>query len=546
MSSEHRHYDIVGSGSMVVDRIVRARRILGPEEKAELQVEPGGAAIAERVGGVTLNHLGWARILGMRTAIFGKQADDPEGRLLRQGMERLGIEHRIDLSGSASSLAQVIVDEAGERAIYMARGATAELSAADLDARFADLIASSTLFSSEVSQLPLATVARAFELAREHGVQTVLDLDLPRAEALPRLGSEAELRQVLERTDVLKASAASLAGWIANADPEASLRALCDETSAWLVVLTQGKDGALIGWRDDAAGLTLARIEAVPVEVRDSTGAGDAFLGGLMAGLIEGLAPVDAARLANVCGAACCEQLGAYPEGIDATRRRVEQHLERLPGTPIELRTLEFPEARSFDPAALHFLNVATREIERVARGVDPASLERAAGLILEAEQSGGRVHVTGIGKPGHVAAYVAALLASTGTAAQLLDATETTHGSAGQLREGDVVIAISNSGGTPELLAAIQTVRDMGARVLGVTADPKSPLAAASEVVLEARVEDEGGPLGLAPRASILAEMLVLQALSVQLQVLRGFSRSDYHRRHPGGALGKRSADAE
>ncbi len=116
-------------------------------------------------------------------------------------------------------------------------------------------------------------------------------------------------------------------------------------------------------------------------------------------------------------------------------------------------------------------------------------------------------------------------------------------HGSAGQVVRGDVVIAISNSGETAELLAAAGAVRALGAQLIAVTGAPKSSLAKLAAVVLDASVAQEGGGLGLAPRASVAAELLVVAALSAALEHARGFTRAEYHARHPGGVLGKRSA---
>ncbi len=190
-----------------------------------------------------------------------------------------------------------------------------------------------------------------------------------------------------------------------------------------------------------------------------------------------------------------------------------------------------------------HFFDVTIRELAGVAERCDREAIAAAVDLIHKAETEGGRVAVTGIGKPEHLARYAASLLSSTGTPAAFLHGTETTHGSLGQIRPGDVVIAISNSGSTEELLNAVGALESYGARLIAVTANPDSPLGRASELVLEARVDDEGGPLGLAPRASYLAENLVLMALSVALQDAKGLTREGYHRRHPGGALGKRSS---
>ncbi|NRA01773.1 MAG: SIS domain-containing protein [Myxococcales bacterium] len=196
----------------------------------------------------------------------------------------------------------------------------------------------------------------------------------------------------------------------------------------------------------------------------------------------------------------------------------------------------------SRDRALEHFLSVAPAELGRVAERLDRAALERAVELILAAEEKGARVHVTGIGKAEQVARYAAGLLSSTGTPATFLDGTGAVHGGVGQLRPEDVLVAISNSGETSELLRCCEVARALGARLVALTGAPASGLARAAEIVLECGVADEGGPLGLAPRASVLAQLLAAAALSVALQDRKQFSREAYHQRHPAGALGRRS----
>jgi D-arabinose 5-phosphate isomerase GutQ len=115
-------------------------------------------------------------------------------------------------------------------------------------------------------------------------------------------------------------------------------------------------------------------------------------------------------------------------------------------------------------------------------------------------------------------------------------------HGSAGQIVPGDVVIAISNSGRTQELIAAVGAVRGLGAKVIAIAGDVASPLAKVADVVLDASVAREGGGHGQAPRASIAAELLVLTTLSAGLETARGFTREEYHARHPAGRLGEMS----
>jgi arabinose-5-phosphate isomerase len=275
----------------------------------------------------------------------------------------------------------------------------------------------------------------------------------------------------------------------------------------------------------------------------DTTGAGDAFLGGLVAGLHLGLGWQRSAQLGNACGAACCEQVGAFPDDPERCRARVAEHLASLGGEPLELPPLGRSDAARDGSALASFLETASGELGRLAARVQPSEIRAAARHIIAAEEGGARVHVCGVGKPEHVAHYVASLLSSTGTPATFLHGTEASHGSVGQLKLGDVLVAISKSGETSELLAAVEAARNLGAWVLAVTGDARSPLGRAADQVLEARVDAEGGPLGLAPRASILASILVLQALSVELQSARGLTLEEYHQRHPAGSLGRKSS---
>ena len=186
------------------------------------------------------------------------------------------------------------------------------------------------------------------------------------------------------------------------------------------------------------------------------------------------------------------------------------------------------------------FLKSAKDSFAAFIDSVDAKAIADASSLILESQAAGGRIHVTGIGKPGHVAAYIASLLSSTGNPATFLHGTEAVHGSCGQLVAGDVVIAISNSGETTELKATVNAVHANGCKVIAVTGKPESWLAKHSECTLLAGGAEEGGPLNRAPRNSVNAEMLVLQALSVMLQVEKDWNPEKYVRCHPGGKLGE------
>lgn len=166
------------------------------------------------------------------------------------------------------------------------------------------------------------------------------------------------------------------------------------------------------------------------------------------------------------------------------------------------------------------------------------ADFERAVEIILA---RGGRVIVTGIGKSGHIARKLAATLASTGTPAYFVHAAEAAHGDLGMITAEDVVIALSNSGTSEEILTIVPLVKRQGARLLSMTGNPNSTLARQSDVHLDAAVAEEACPLNLAPTASTTAALALGDALAVALLDARGFRAEDFARSHPGGALGRR-----
>lgn len=192
------------------------------------------------------------------------------------------------------------------------------------------------------------------------------------------------------------------------------------------------------------------------------------------------------------------------------------------------------------DQALLTYIKNSQEEINHFFEGIDLKSLQAAKQLILDVQERKNRIHVTGIGKPGHVAGYVASLLSSTGTPTYELHATEAVHGSAGQVVAGDVVIAISNSGETEELKATIETLKRNGASIISVSGNKDSWLKRQGDVFLFAGVNKEGDTLNKPPRSSILAEVIVLQCLSVLLQYEKKITPEIYVTWHPGGALGK------
>lgn len=152
-----------------------------------------------------------------------------------------------------------------------------------------------------------------------------------------------------------------------------------------------------------------------------------------------------------------------------------------------------------------------------------------------------GRVVVTGMGKSGHVGGKVAATLASTGTPAFFLHPAEASHGDIGMITRADVVLALSNSGETPELLTLLPHIARLGVPLVAATGNPGSTLARAAAVHLDVSVPEEACPLNLAPTASTTATLAMGDALAVAVLEARGFTAEDFARSHPGGSLGRR-----
>jgi arabinose-5-phosphate isomerase len=163
---------------------------------------------------------------------------------------------------------------------------------------------------------------------------------------------------------------------------------------------------------------------------------------------------------------------------------------------------------------------------------------EHAVRVLLDCR---GRVIVTGMGKSGIICRKVAATLASTGTPAFFLHPAEAVHGDLGVIQGDDVVVALSNSGETDELLRLVETIKRLGARLIAICGNPASTLAQAADVALNCQVSKEACPLNLVPTASTTAALALGDALAMTLLVAKGFKEEDFANLHPGGKIGKR-----
>lgn len=191
----------------------------------------------------------------------------------------------------------------------------------------------------------------------------------------------------------------------------------------------------------------------------------------------------------------------------------------------------------TFCNRALQVLQIEAEAVRQLAQYIN-ADFERACQLLF---QSKGKVIVMGMGKSGHIANKISATLASTGTPAFFVHPAEASHGDLGMLATGDIVLAISNSGETAEILTILPVIKRLGITLISMSGNPASTLATLSDVHLCVRVEQEACPLGLAPTASTTATLAMGDALAVALLDARGFSADDFALSHPGGSLGRK-----
>ncbi len=152
-----------------------------------------------------------------------------------------------------------------------------------------------------------------------------------------------------------------------------------------------------------------------------------------------------------------------------------------------------------------------------------------------------GRVIVTGMGKSGIISRKIAATLSSTGTPAYFLHPAEAVHGDLGVIQRDDLLVALSHSGETPEIIRLLETIKRLGARIIAITGAPSSALGQAADVTLDCHVDAEACPFNLAPTASTTAALALGDALAMTLLVSKGFREEDFADLHPGGQLGKR-----
>ncbi len=294
--------DVVGIGSCAVDFFAIVPRLLGSEEKIN------ATRMEIHAGGVTANMLTQVARLGTSTGWLGLIGDDENGRIIQKaftedGMDLSGVEV---VRGERSALTWIPVNPGGERCIYMFPNVTGKLSVLHVRNRFASHIRGAKHFHTEASQLPIVPLKEAMRIAKEANVRIFFDMDVtPRFFAQMNLGRQEELCDALKLVDVLKPCKAAAREMTGVTDYNRMADQLLN-LGPKIVAITQGEDGCLIASKEKRV-----QVPAFRVNVVDTTGAGDAFMGGLSYGLLQDWDLERVGVFANACAALCCTKVGA-------------------------------------------------------------------------------------------------------------------------------------------------------------------------------------------------------------------------------------------
>ncbi|XP_062508700.1 uncharacterized protein LOC134184942 isoform X2 [Corticium candelabrum] len=537
---------LLGCGSNVIDKFFKVEALPKPGEKGYFA---SSERILERslVGGVTLNHLAWAALLGVPASLLALQGDDQSGRFIRSALSQ---QYHVDTSfikvskDYTTSECFVFIQRDGERSIIMAPAATSLIDGAAIDQYFADAVRDHALMvSSEISQVPHSGVLKLLQTAKRFGITSVLDLDVSPSVAVnqAKLGSMEDLLSCVHTADILKPARHAAEELYVHLQSSSSIEQVRSMSSTELVdrirqlcksqmvAMTAGSEGCAISTQQH-----LVQVPVVPLDtVVDATGAGDAFLGGLLAGLYHRGFPqtkedlTELGRAANLTGSICCQILGAVPD--DFARKELKGEINKVSScspTGMQPNIEEFEKSLETDGLAASQLVGYT----------DSQSVDAFVDILFQCQ---GNVVLSGLGKSGIVGQRMASSLASTGTPAHFVIASEWAHGDYGKVRRNaDVVVFVSHSGRTTECCEAARYLVSLGISVLSIVGSKDSPLALESDkcISYDLTVSE---PLGGVPTSSIVLQEMLANAVIRELLKRRKFSKEDFGRFHPGGSLG-------
>ena len=299
--------DVVALGAMAVDYyavVPKLPEVDGKTTATEYKIMPGGVAG---------NVLTQTARLGLRSGWIGKLGDDASGDILRHEFDKDGVDysHGETIPGKNSMFTWITVDSEGDRTIIMFPNVLGEFTAEDVVTKHADYIRSSRVLQAEACMLPLNIMIAGLRIAKEAGVMTVFDLDVAPSEIeRSKLGTVDELKEVLSLTDVLVPCKRAAQELIGSSDFEAHCHKLLSY-GARIGAITLGSKGCIVFDKDSHC--VVPCVDAG--KVVDTTGAGDAFHGGMIYSILNNLPLEEMGRFANACGGLNCTQIGARSMG---------------------------------------------------------------------------------------------------------------------------------------------------------------------------------------------------------------------------------------
>ena len=487
--------------SNVVDIFHKVEALPTAGQKGYFQ-NPTQPISAKLIGGVTLNHLSWARLLGTPTSLLALQGDDENGILIRNKLKSFDIGiNTINVSHDyCTSISHIFLDQNGERSIMMAPGSTSTINKETVNNLFLPHFQAGNiaLFSTEISQVPLSGVIAMLDLCTKFDIPSFIDIDVPPSIATTdaNLGSMSELQECLDKVTMIKPTleaAIELLGYGKDMNNKLmesfgfeQLSKIADEmkrkyTECKMFAITNGKQGGIIF--NDQHNINIETLSGI--QQIDATGAGDAFFGGLIAGIYHyGMpeTPEELQKIGNIAkctGAACVEVLGALPKVFSDKGVRIKDSKERLLELNADLQDLmdvnPMPD-KAADVAedgdivgegvkVSSVMNSILLDCEALTKMFNKPGLDAQIELLVKSIHSADRLFVTGIGKSGIMAQRMAASLSSIGYGAEFVNGSDWIHGDIGKLRLLDggrnLVIAFSASGKTRELYEALAWVNE-------------------------------------------------------------------------------------
>lgn len=508
-------------GSFVMDLIVTTERFCNAGETVI------GNGFSTAPGGKGANQAVQAARLGAEVTMVGKVGNDDFGRNLIDSAKKSGVntDYVFVTESAPTAVGNVQIQKKAtgtENRIIVAPGANFELTAEEVSF-LEDKIQEFDMVILQ-HEIPQSVNLKVAKYAKAKGVPVMLN-------PAPSTEVPKELISCLTYISPNEHEAEDISGVKPEGD-EAINKAVSALHNMGVknVLITLGKDGCVLS--DGSGIIESPSIDIAPVI--DPTAAGDSFIGAFCTATAAGVSVEEALVFANFTAGITVSRMGAQTSL--PTFREV---MSAMKAKGFATESYNVIKDEKMD-ALKSFIDISRAEFEKYVESIDMESVKKAAEIIIAAKNNGNRLHITGIGKPAHIAGYAASLISSTGTPAYFLHGTEAVHGSCGQLSEGDIVICISNSGETAELKATAMAIKNNGCKIIAITGKPDSWLGKYGEVCLAAGVVQEGGALNRAPRASILAETYMLQCLSVVLQESAGITPAEYIKRHPGGSLGQ------